>query len=132
MMWQYFFKSLLEINREWSSYAEEPLLIRAGERAGRFYMKEDTERIKQEFKKLDMELNVEIKEKEVKCIVLNSFEGKLRNIGEKPICFMLKGFFIEIWRGKLHSHNLICEEVECIGKGDEKCIFILKERGDKK
>lgn len=131
-MWQYFLKSLLETNKEWVGYAEEPLLIRAGERAGRFYIRDDTERIKQEFKKVDMELDIMIKDGEVRCTVLNSFEGRIRNRAEKPICFMLKGFFIEIWRNKLHSHNLICEEIECISKGDEKCVFLLKERGDKK
>lgn len=130
-MWQYFLKSLLETNKEWIGYAEEPLLIRAGERAGRFYIRDDTERIKQEFKKLDMELNVEIKEKRVICTVHNSFEAKMRNRTDKPTCLMLRGFFNELGKGKWHFSNVVCEEVECVGKGDEKCVFVLKERGDK-
>lgn len=43
-----------------------------------------------------------------------------------PICHRLRGIIKKIYEG--HGHKrMICEEIQCINKGDKQCVFKLEE-----
>ena len=45
-----------------------------------------------------------------------------------PTCHILKGIIKSIY-GQFYNEAFSCEEVECVSKGDERCVFKLERKG---
>lgn len=47
---------------------------------------------------------------------------------EAPTCHRLRGIVKKIFEGKGHR-RLHCEEIECVGRGDKRCVFRVEPLG---
>lgn len=62
------------------------------------------------------------------CYVTASIESIEVEGAEKPTCHRLRGIVKKIYEGYGHK-RMVCEEVECTGKGDQQCVFKVEEGG---
>ena len=60
--------------------------------------------------------------------VTESFESLEAKGSDRPTCHMLRGVVNKIYEGYTHK-RMHCEEVECASKGDEQCVFKVREGG---
>ena len=59
-------------------------------------------------------------------VVDGSFESS--GTSDIPNCHRLRGMIRMMYEGKLNS-KMHCEEIECVSKGDEHCVFKLEKLG---
>jgi len=70
----------------------------------------------------------EVKFEDNVAYITSSFESLESKDSDKPTCHMLRGIINKIYEG--HSHKRMnCEEVQCVSKGDEQCVFRIDEGG---
>lgn len=105
---------------------EKTISFKTGEIVGEKYSKKEISEIREEFKKLNMELSIQVNDKNVICSVSNSFECSLRR-GFLPSCHILRGFFTSLWKDRMTVEKIKVEEIECRTKGNKNCVFIIKE-----
>lgn len=121
-----FLKAYMKTSKNMLGANEKEVAFKTGERVGEFYSKQEIIKIKEEFKKLNMELITQVDDRNVICTVSNSFEYNLRR-GLSPSCHFLRGFLTGMWKGRISAEKVKCEETECRTKGNKNCVFIIKE-----
>lgn len=68
----------------------------------------------------------EVKFEDSVAYVTASIESLDAENAEKPTCQRLRGIIKKVYEGYGHK-RMHCEEVECVGKGDQKCVFKIEE-----
>ena len=63
---------------------------------------------------------------ETSAVVDGSFKSSASS--DVPGCHRLRGIIRMTYEGKLHK-KMHCEEIECVGKGDEHCVFKVEPVG---
>ncbi|MCP2604673.1 hypothetical protein NLC29_00760 [Candidatus Aminicenantes bacterium AH-873-B07] len=103
--------------------ANGPILYRSGEDVAKTLSEKSLDEIKDL-----MGFEYEISEGKITFTVRDSIEAESFEKSDKPICFMLQGFFAEISKNIFKLKKTRCKEIKCKAKGDKKCVFIVEAK----